>query len=236
LADARSARSRRLARRLLDAAPGDVSERLARITSGTATMSLALYESECPSVRVEMRGGVEDGSAPSVSIDAAIGYRFAIIMGTTASVPDWPELDEAVGAAPSRAWVPDPWFTTRRLVPDAWIASHADAQSLAHWVRLTGRAGDRDAYWFPETWERFLESGTHVGHLTPMDVWRSRRSGSGRQHGADGSSLSADGNPLYISPLDVSSFNPAVERGVGVPPGYGLAECRGKLEVAVLAV
>jgi hypothetical protein len=210
--DARAARSRRRARLLLEMVPAALHEELH--SYGTARVAVALYESTAPSLRVEILGGATEAPGSNVRIDAEIGYRFAIVV-SRASLPDWSAVDDLVAAAPARAWPPNPWFSTQRLVPDTWITAHADAESRARWARVTGRAGDRDAYWFPESWERFLESGVHVGHLTPLDMWRPRR-------------------PRRS--VTTAAFDPTTDRGVCVPPGYGYAECRGTLTVSIVVL
>jgi hypothetical protein len=245
VSEQRAARARRIARLLRDAASPDLRQRVAR---GVSSVGLALYESASPSVSVTIRGTMPGEMAPLAQIDATIRYRFAIVLFTARAARDWREVDDAVTDAPALQWSSDPWFTTRRLVPDAWIASHADPQSLARWTRVTGRGGTADAYWYPATWERFLESGVRVGYVTPMDVWRSRRS----QHGT----ARASGDDLTRSPFDVGDMSPSfsgasrfgasrfgaspfdagVERGLCVPPGYGLADCRGMLEIGVVAL
>ncbi len=116
------------------------------------------------------------------------------------------------------------------LVPDPWLVEHADAATLAHWARLTGRSGAPDRYWFPETWDRFLEPGRRVGWLTASDVWRPRRgrlASAARTEADDVSDALAPRRP----PL---TLTPDLERGVGVPPGYALVQCVGLLSVAVV--
>ena len=235
---------------LLNALPSSTRERLAE---GVHWAVVALYESTTPIVRFTTSFGSDASSgSPTVVAVAEIGYRVVITAGTT--VPDRPRPTTARRWIASRSPPPlrrghrrspgagrgheqpggasRPWFVTRLLVPDTWLSTHADPETLAHWARLTGRSGETDRYWFPETWDRFLEPGRRVGWLTANNVWRRRR---GRLPSAATSvrdEAAADDLPSY-RPRGMT-LTPDLERGVGVPPGYALVQCVGTLEVSVV--
>lgn len=246
--DSRGNYELRMVRALLNGLPSSVRDQLSESITWTA---LALYESTAPNVRLIASGGHEasDRSASAVAM-AVIGYRLAIVAGS-GTAPDWQALDRAVATAPAVGWplhrprrAPAdtdephsdqraPWFVASLLVPDAWLSAHSDAQTLAHWARLTGRSGAPDRYWFPETWDRFLEPGRRVGWLTANDVWRPRRGRlpSAASPGADAAAHEDDPPPARAGGM---TLTPDLERGVGVPPGYALVQCAGMLEVALV--
>jgi hypothetical protein len=154
-------------------------------------------------------------------------------LAVAAPAAAWPPRRAGQGGAPEQqGGASRPWFVTRLLVPDAWLSTHADPETLAHWARLTGRSGQTDRYWFPDTWDRFLEQGRRVGWLTANDVWRRRR---GRLPSAAPSARDeADADdPASHRPRGMT-LTPDLERGVGVPPGYALVQCIGTLEVSVV--
>ena len=243
--DPRGTYELRMARALLSSIPCPIDDNL---TDGVSWAVLALYESATPVLRLTASGGsnASDGSATAVAV-AEIVYRLAIITGR--DTPDeWPALDLAAVSAPAAPWPPRPparggddhedaqpsrpWFIAPLLVPDVWLAAHADPETLAHWARLTGRSGGPDRYWFPETWDRFLEPGRRVGWLTANDVWRPRR---GRLASAASPRPDAEDDAAPTYPYSAMTLTPDLERGVGVPPGYALIQCVGTLEVAVVA-
>lgn len=251
-ADARGGYELRMTRAFLNALPPSTRELLG---GDVAWAALALYESPAPVVRLTGSGGNDatNRAANAVAI-AEIAYRLAIIAGRGAA-DDWTALDRiaiVAGASPWPARHPAvrdagqgpgahrrdgdrvrPWFVAPLLVPDAWLAAHADPETLAHWARLTGRSGTPDRYWFPETWDRFLEPGRRVGWLTANDVWRPRR---GRLASASSSAdpdAPHDDHPLTPRHGGLT-LTPDLERGVGVPPGYALVRCAGTLDVAVV--
>ena len=218
-----------------------------RLSSGGDWAALGLYESNTPHVRrIPSDEDRPTGDVPSPVADAEFVYRLAIIVGSGAA-PEWHVLDREVNAVQAFAWPVQkrprhladteltsdrqrPWFVGTLLVPDAWLSAHADPEMLAYWARLTGRSGEPDRYWFPETWDRFLEPGRSVGWLTANDVWRRRR---GRLPTA--ASLDSDAEPRdewATRRYDARALTPDLERGVGVPPGYALVRCAGTLEVA----
>ena len=250
-ADARGDYEWRMTRAFLNALPASTREMLG---GAVAWAALALYESRSPVVRLTGSGGNDatSGAASAVAI-AEVGYRLVIIAGWGA-FDEWTALDRIAMSAASSAWparhpaVRDagrspgdhrrdgdrvrPWFVAPLLVPDAWLAAHADPETLAQWARLTGRSGAPDRYWFPETWDRFLEPGRRVGWLTANDVWRPRR-------GRLASASSAERNVAHKDDLFAPrhgglTLTPDLERGVGVPPGYALVRCAGTLDVAVV--
>lgn len=246
--DPRGAYELRMVRALLTALPSSVREHL---SGGMSWASLALYESSAPAVRLIAPGGQNaDTGSPIAVAMAEIGYRLAIIAGS-GPPEEWPVLDRAAIATPAVAWPArrhtqqgsgpahhglrgPPWFVAPLLVPDAWLSAHADPETLAQWARLTGRSGAPDRYWFPDTWDRFLEPGRRVGWLTANDVWRHRR---GRL--ASATTPSADdeseyGGDPHSARSGALTLTPDLERGVGVPPGYALVQCVGTLEVAVI--
>jgi hypothetical protein len=250
-ADARGGYGLRSARALLHALPPSTRERLG---GDVAWAALALYESLTPVVRVAGSEGRDANTSSQTAVAIAeVGYRLALIAGY-GSPEDWTALDRAAATAAATAWPARrsagrdagqgpaprrhdgdrgrPWLVVPLLVPDAWLAEHVDPETLARWARLTGRSGAPDRYWFPETWDRFLEPGRRVGWLTANDVWRPRR---GRLASAPSTDTDAahDDDPLTTRhpPL---TLTPDLERGVGVPPGYALVQCVGTLEVAVV--
>ena len=249
--DARATYELNRIRALLDIVPSPTRERLVK---GVRWAALALYESTTATVRLTT-SHTSDASdrSPSAVAVTEIGYRVVIAAGTAVDErpppSDWAILDRTAIAAPAAAWPPrrrpsrggtheqggvesQPWFVTQLLVPDAWLSTHADPETLADWARLTGRSGAADRYWFPEIWDRFLEPGRRVGWLTANDVWRARR---GR--------LPSAATPLVDEAADDDfplnrpggmTLTPDLERGVGVPPGYALVQCVGTLEVSVV--
>jgi hypothetical protein len=249
-ADARATHELDRARALVDTFPPSTRERLAE---GVRWAILALYESTTPTVRMttSRASDASKGSPAAVAV-TEIGYRLVIAAGTAADVSappdDWAVLDRTAIAAPAAAWPPrrrqprggaheqggvasHPWFVTQLLVPDSWLSTHADRETLAHWADLTGRSGGADRYWFPDAWDRFLEPGRRVGWLTANDVWRAR---PGR--------LPSAATPLPDEAADDDlprrprgiTLTPDLERGVGVPPGYALVQCAATLEVSVV--
>ena len=250
--DARATYERLRVGALLSALPSSTRERLAE---GVHWAMVALYESTTPTVRFTTSPGSDASSGPpNVVAVAEIGYRVAITAGTTvpdvASPNDREAMDRLAIAAPAAAWplprrpwpgggqeqlgdASRPWFVTRLLVPDPWLSTYVDPETLARWARLTGRSGETDRYWFPASWDRFLEPGRRVGWLTANDVWRHRR---GRLPSAATSvrdEAAADDLASYRS--GGMTLTPDLERGVGVPPGYALVQCVGTLEVSVAA-
>jgi len=233
-----------MVRALLGALPASARDRL---SSGAEWAALGLYESSVPHVRrISSEDDLRTSDLATAVAEAVIVYRLAIVVGSGAS-PEWHVMDREVAAAQAFDWPvrkrprhltetettsdrQPPWFVGTLLVPDAWLSAHADPEMLAHWARLTGRSGEPDRYWFPETWDRFLEPGRRVGWLTANDVWRRRR---GRLPTAE--SLGAEAPPRdewAARRYDTTALTPDLERGVGVPPGYALVRCAGTLEVA----
>jgi hypothetical protein len=243
--DPRGTYELRMARSLMNGLRTETRDQLAE---GVTWAALALYEASRPTIRLTPSGGTDasDGTPSAVAM-AEIGYRLVIVAGT-APLGDWEELDHAVGSAPATPW-PIPrrarqgggheqdadrspaWFAAPLLVPDAWLAAHADPETLAHWARLTGRSGGPDRYWFPETWDRFLEPGRRVGWLTVNDVWRPRR---GRLASAASPRAVEDDDDLPANRFGAMTLTPDLERGVGVPPGYAFVQCVGTLDVSVV--
>ena len=231
-------------RTLFGALPASARERLHSRTNWGA---LALYESNTPRVR---RLSADDdpraGNLANAVAEAEIVYRVGLIVGS-GTAPDWGVMDREIDSARAFPWPvrkrlrhpPDsettndtqqPWFVGTLLVPDAWLSAHADPEMLAYWARLTGRSGEPDRYWFPETWDRFLEPGRRVGWLTANDVWRRRRGRLPTAGSVDSDETAADewAAKRYVA----TPLTPDLERGVGVPPGYALVRCVGRLEVA----
>jgi len=93
-----------------------------------------------------------------------------------------------------------------------------DARSRQRWAAFTGRAGARDAYWFPDSWGRFLERGRVLGYVSAASVGRSMPSRR-RADAPFGGALDA-----------------TVERGMCVPPGYALVDCVGTLGTNAVAI
>ena len=245
--DPRGTYELRMARSLMSALPAETRDQLG---DGLTWAALALYEASRPTVRLTSSGGndASDGTPTAVAM-AEIGYRLAIVTGTTPP-DDWKELDHAVISAPATPWPvrrrarqgggheqdasrSPAWFGTQLLVPDAWLSAHADPETLAHWARLTGRSGGPDRYWFPETWDRFLEPGRRVGWLTANDVWRPRR---GRLASAASPRPDDDDDDPPTNRSGAMTLTPDLERGVGVPPGYALVQCVGTLEVSIVVI
>ncbi|HEX5074572.1 MAG TPA: hypothetical protein VFW03_15245 [Gemmatimonadaceae bacterium] len=241
--DPQTAFARRMGLGLLSTFPSAVRDEL---SGGVAWVALALCESATPAVRIDPSAS-SDAGTQSVAAIIEVDYHLMIAAGSN-TPRDWPSLHDAAVAVPARAWPPhrhtrrggaepEPhderraWFALPLLVPDSWLAEHADPATLAHWARLTGRAGAPDRYWFPETWDRFLEPGRRIGWLTASDVWRPRRGrlASAANPDAEEGWSGAAGLRNPRSPL-----TPDLERGVGVPPGYALVRCLGLLSVGVL--
>ena len=163
--------------------------------------------------------------------------RLVVAVGFDDPPPDWTEIDRRTAQAPVAPWPPTGptglWFHAELLVPDAWLVGFADAATIARWALVTGRSGRRDDYWFPESWERFLEQGHGAGCVTPSDVWRAR---PGRLSGAAEPTVAGAHDWDPPTPPTAAAFSPAIDRGICVPPGYALARCVGTLGVTVLAV
>lgn len=229
------ARARADARRR-QALAGRLPAAPALLAPGAAWGVAALYEPTALTVTL----GDERSAPPEpepVAAVATLCYRLAIGVRRTPSTTDGDgrellrALDTQVDAASATPWPPGaradaPWFARRVLLPDALAAAHMDQATLARWAVLTGRGGPapRDRYWFSDSWERFREPGRQVGHVTPDDVARSRRPRPS----------SPAVSPWSAAPAP--TLDPAAERGVCVPPGYCLVECRGTLEVSVVAL
>jgi hypothetical protein len=97
-----------------------------------------------------------------------------------------------------------------------------DARSRHQWAGATGRIGGHDAYWYPESWARFLEPGRTIGVITAAQVGRSAPS---RRAAAP-----APAAPTFApTPAAATTFDPGVDRGLCVPPGYALLDCLGTL-------
>ena len=250
--DARALHERRMVRALVAALPPATRD---KFVDATTWVALALYESASPTIRLAPAGPAGSGTGSPVPMASAeIDYRLVIIVGsgTLCERSDWDRLDAASTVAPAIPW-PSPrrskgvadrsrgpderraWFSIPLLVPDRWFAAHADVETLAAWARLTGRAGGPDRYWFPETWDRFLEPGRRVGWLTVADVWRPRpgRLPSGSGPRAD-DEVTDEPEPAFVR-RPPPALTPDLERGVGLPPGYALVQCVGRLSVAVVA-
>lgn len=240
--DARAARERRLVAAFLARVAPETRDRL---RAGVARAAVALYEATAPTVRIQHVAAAEAGGPgereQGARAVAELRYRLAVVVGADAPPADWRAVDRAVAAAPAFAWPPPipgdpggaPWFVGQLLVPDVWLAAHADAATLARWAQLTGRAGGgRDGYWFPESWERFLEAGRGVGYVTPADVWRPRRGGYEPPPPPDDALPWTAGSLAFAR----SPLTPESERGVCVPPGYALVHSVGMLDVTVVAV
>lgn len=245
--DARSASERRMANALLSTVPPAARDQL---TGGATWIALALYESATPILRLDRSVSRDKGTvSPAAIATVTIEYQLVIAAGTS-TPPDWESLDATARAEPAVAWPlrrrskrasrqkprsdsRPAWFVAGLIVPDAWFVDHTDAETLAQWVRLTGRADAPDRYWFPETWDRFLEPGRQVGWLTANDVWRPRRGrlASAGSAGDDGETDPDDPTAPRRPPF---TLTPDLERGVGVPPGYALVQCVGGLSVAVV--
>ena len=244
--DARVAHERRMTHALVSTIP---SETRARFPDQATWVALALYESASPVVRLASGRSADNATEARHAVASAeIDYRLVIAIGAGAPT-EWSALDAASVTVPAAAWPthrrPDrdtdaargadryrPWFSTPLLVPDRWFAAHADAETLAAWARLTGRSGVPDRYWFPETWDRFLEPGRRVGWLTVADVWRPRpgclSSGSAARADHD---LIGEQDPVVVR-HPPPTLTPDLERGVGLPPGYALVQCIGRLSVS----
>jgi hypothetical protein len=233
-----------MARALVSALPPSARDRL---WSGVDWAAMGLYESTAPRVRLPFDGDRPSGDVANAVAEAEIVYRLGLVVGS-GTAPDWRVIDRSIDAAHPFAWPvrkrarhltdthaprQPPWFVGTLLVPDEWLSAHADPETFAYWARLTGRSGEPDRYWFPESWDRFLEPGRRVGWLTASDVWRRRR---GRLPTA--ASVDADagtGDVWAVKGYTSTPLTPDLERGVGVPPGYALVRCVGTLEVAFAA-
>jgi hypothetical protein len=221
---ARDAAERRRVHELLARLPE--AARAALVPGSARWGAVALYEGAPGGAYFD-----DSQSAPAAPephpLVAFVPYRLALVVGRGASPPSWDAVNAAVAAAPAVSWpvgqAARSWFTTALLLPDAVVAEAMDAPTLARWQRLTGRGGPsaRDAYWFAESWERYREPGRHVGHVTPADVARPRRTAGGAARG---------------DATGAATLTAQVERGVCVPPGYALVTCAGLLETSVVLV
>jgi hypothetical protein len=245
--DPRLAYERRMLNALLSTLPSSVQDRLSR---GATWAALALYESAMPAVWLDP-SVTSDTSAASPSAVATIRLDYRLVVAAGAGTPrEWDALDAAALATSAAAWPvrrrpgrslggeeerreSASWFGAPLLVPDPWLAAHADAETLAHWARLTGRSGAPDRYWFPETWDRFLEPGRRVGWLTAGDVWRPRRGTLASAGKSDAGDVAETDDALLFRRPELT-LTPDLERGVGVPPGYALVQCAGILSVAIV--
>ena len=185
--DPQTAFARRMGLGLLSTFPPTARNELAR---GVTWVALALYESAAPTVRLDPaasprcrlgegrcndrgrlsphpRRGIED--ATRLACATRHGRRRTRDCLAASSAPTTPRWRDGTAGGTSGV--------VRRSAPRARLVApeHADNATLAHWARLTGRSGEPDRYWFPETWDRFLEPGRRVGWLTASDVWRPRR-------------------------------------------------------------
>ncbi|MBV9879084.1 MAG: hypothetical protein JO180_01245 [Gemmatirosa sp.] len=230
--DARDAADARRRAALLDALPD--TTRPAFTSGAHAWAAAALYEPTTLDVRFVDTPHMPPAAPAPRPMAAAVRYRLALVVGAGDGLT-WADVDTAVAAAPAVAWpvgalVPMPWFTVRLLVADTDVAHGMDPGTLARWAAVTGRAGpaSRDSYWYAETWDRFREPSRRVGHVTPAYVACSRRAAP----------------PPSPPSLDALSFDtagglaltPDAERGICVPPGYGLVDCVGTLEIAVIGL
>jgi hypothetical protein len=234
LVDARDAADRRRVTELLARVSAPARAAFdAAVDGGVAWCAAALYEPSAPA-RLDLGAVGSDTAIEPPPVAATLRFRLALVVGRGAPPDDWSALDAAVHATPAVPWPPAAAAAraigvARVLVPESVVVPAMDASMRARWLELTGRtsADGGDRYWFPESWERFLEPDRLVGFVTPADVARSRPEGRAR----------AD---LRLTELDddltVGAFTPAVDRGVCVPPGFCLVDCTGTLEVALVGV
>jgi hypothetical protein len=223
-ADAHDARTQADRRRLaaIEARLPDAARALA---PGARWATATLYEPTTLVVHLASEAEMPREPEP-LRAHAVLRYRLVLATGRDDALPPAEVLDAAAAAAPATPWPPGrpegtPWFVRRLLLPDAHVAAHMDEGTLARWAALTGRAGgQRDRYWYRESWERFREPGRRVGFVAPDYVARARR-------------LAAPASEPSTSLL--GALDPHVERGVCVPPGYCLVDCVGTLELAVVA-
>ncbi len=222
-ADSRAAHAAMLAREWL-AARGAESR---WDGAAAAAVAVALYEGPAVITADDPRGSAWSGGAPSIArVVAEVRYRLVVVARRTndpaavvprldvaADVQEALAARMAVGAGPER-----PWFGGRVLLPDAAAVAAMDLATRRQWAGVTGRAGGRDAYWFPESWARFLEPGRTLGCVTAAQVGRSAPSRA-RAETARG-----------------PAFDPGVERGLCVPPGYALVDCAATLGMSAVVL
>jgi hypothetical protein len=237
--DGRGARECALVRawRARRAARGDDTAWLAG--GGAAWVAVALYEEDAAVVRRTAEHGPGTGGTPGTAgFNVALPYHVVVFAGTDAAAPPWERLDDEAGRslAPAGAEPARPWFVGRLLVPDAWATARMPRDVRAEWAALTGRAGQADRYWYPESWERFLEPGRMVGCVSAAEVARSH---PGRLPGADDPPRRAADDATWAeprAPAPYATSAPRIERGICVPPGYCLLDCLGVVDVSLARV
>lgn len=211
---------------------------------GASWCAAALYEQSAPAI---LHDADCLAALPPARFVCDVRYRVAMAVGTGAP-PPWHELDAQATQRPAWVWAPlgapAPWFTGRLLLPDTDVLAAMTSDAADAYTRLTGRAHGtgEDRYWFAESWERFLEPGRVVGYVTPDVVGFSHRAALGgsslrRPRRPDDTWYDVGGAGSDLPPPvppPVSPYTPAVERGLGVPPGYCLVDCAGSVEVAVV--
>ncbi|MDF1505168.1 hypothetical protein [Roseisolibacter sp. H3M3-2] len=219
--DSRAAHDGMLAREWLAAHGGE------RGWAGAHAAAVALYEGPAAVTTLARAEVVWGAGLPmAAQVRTVVPYRLVVVVAHAAHAAALPLTDasaeqttvaerlaaSAAADAESRAW-----FSGRVLLPEAMAVAGMDAAARHRWASVTGRGDGRDAYWFPESWARFLEPGRTVGAVTAAQVGRpdpSRRA------------------PGTTAP----AFDAGVERGLCVPPGYALVECVGTLAADAVAL
>jgi hypothetical protein len=220
--DSRAAQARMLAREWLARHGGDSG------WGGARAAAVALYEGPA-AVTTHARAEVDWGAGlpAAAQVRTVVPYRLVVVVAHTAEAVAHPLTDasaaaqatvaerltsSAVGDAEARAW-----FAGRVLLPETMAVAGMDAAARHRWASVTGRGGGQDVYWFPESWARFLEPGRTVGAVTAAQVGRPAPS----RRAAD---------------TTEPTFDPGVDRGLCVPPGYALVECLGTLAPDAVAL
>lgn len=191
--------------------------RVALSTSETDATTLA------PDVRARVASRLPGRMLGLPRVVATVDYRLVVV---TSAAPHAPLSDAVARAAAAlgdgRAYGPAErgavWFSGSVLLPDPALVAVMDVESRRRWAGFTGRAGRRDSYWYPESWARFGDGGRGPGCVAADAVARSHRPRPNAPEGA------------------LAVYEPATERGLCVPPGYGLVDCVGTLGVNVVAV
>lgn len=203
---------------------------------GAEAVALALYEWVTPL-------HVRDGGGPPTPAGAAEGqdagprcvaradYALVLLAGSgEGDSSAWAAADAAVAASPTPL-APRPWFAGEVLVPDPAATDAMDPASRVRWARLTGRLEAPDAYWFPDSWARFLESGQHIGCVSAGAL--GSRPGRTLDASADAARYAQAAAERSAA---ATAFTPRIDRGIAVPPGYCQVACHGTLDVRVVPV
>lgn len=163
-----------------------------------------------------------------------VRYRLVLVPGRGAP-PDHADAREMAVAAladesPTWVWThlraPVIWLETDILLPEARALEWMPRMTAAAWMRVTGRQGEDEHYWHLGAWERQVEPGQRVGHVSPAFI--------ARRGVLPGAPVDSVFGALALSVAASPSFSPRHDVGQLVPPGYCLATVRGTFELTVV--